>query len=131
MSLGSSSTRRRAWVLVPLMGRLAFFDGKFDPESTPLAHFRLDSHSTAHPFHRLPHDGEPDAGAGIGFLFVKPLEDPEDALQVLRRDADSVVFDPEPHPRISHFTPYFDPRLRTGGDELRGIRKQIRQHPSE
>src|SRR6185295_14091747 len=109
-SFGSSSTRRRAWGLVPLMGGLAFFDGKFDPESTPLAHLRLDSRSTAHPFHCLPHDGEPDARAGICFLFVKTLEDPEDALQVLRRDADSIVFDPEPHPRISHFTPHVDPR---------------------
>ncbi len=42
-------------------------------------------------FHNLFADGQSDTGAGIFLPAVKPLEDDEDALGVLRGNADAVV----------------------------------------
>jgi len=42
-------------------------------------------------FHNLFADGQSDAGAGIFLPAVEPLEDDEDALGVLRGNADAVV----------------------------------------
>src|SRR5579884_527116 len=53
-------------------------------------------------------DGQADAGAGVLLLRVQPLEDDEDALQVLRVDADAVVTNPE--------QPLAAPRRAAGAD---------------
>src|SRR6185295_5268806 len=71
-------------------------DGK--PERAPLAGLRLDPDAPAVALDDLLHDREPDARAGVIRLVVQPLEHHEDAIAVLRVQADAVVLHgEEPH----------------------------------
>jgi hypothetical protein len=45
--------------------------------------------------HDLLGDGEANAGAGVLMPIVQALKDQEDALEVLRLNADAVILDPE------------------------------------
>jgi hypothetical protein len=57
--------------------------------------FRRDPDASAVPLYDLLGDGEADAGAGILMPVVQALKDQEDALEVLRLNADAVILDPE------------------------------------
>src|SRR5438874_8229547 len=63
------------------MERGAPTEPRFDPDAPPVA---LD---------HLLADGKADAGAGVLTHGMQPLEQHEDALEVLRLDADAVVGD--------------------------------------
>src|SRR5581483_4786870 len=71
--------------------------GKGEVEDTALAGPRLDPDAAAVTFDHLPADGQADARARVFRAGVQALEDEEDPLGVLRRDADAVVADGE-HP---------------------------------
>src|SRR5688572_16214613 len=93
--------------------------GQLDPEPAALAFLRDDAHAAAHAPHGAADDRETDAGARIRRCFVQPLEDLEDLVVILRRDADAVVLDPGPDPPVRTFLgPDDDLRLDAFRDEL-------------
>src|SRR2546422_11686034 len=69
--------------------------GKCEIESRALTRRRLDPDPAAMPFHDPPAHGQPDARARVLASGVKALKNHEDALEVLRRDADAVIADGE------------------------------------
>lgn len=78
-----------------------------------------------HFFRGLSHDREPDARSFVGPLGRSALEYFEKTRLRLRRNADSFVFDPEPHHVPSLFGSHRDARRLSGADELRGIGQEI------
>src|SRR5258708_7379266 len=60
-------------------------------EGAAFAEFRLDPDAPAVTLDHLLADGEPDARSRVFDLVVQPLEHHEDALEVLRLDADAIV----------------------------------------
>ena len=70
---------------------LIFSPGKIEIKSGPCPRGRFHPDVTAVPLHDLFTDGQADTGAGIFISAVEPLKDNEDALLVLRRDADAVI----------------------------------------
>src|SRR5664280_1755075 len=71
--------------------------GQGEPERAAYpARTVVDADLAAVPFHDLVTEREADPGAGVVLPAVQALEHAEDALAVLRRDADAVVGDREP-----------------------------------
>ena len=60
---------------------------------TAVSSFGLDPNLSAMAMYYTAADGEPDAGAGILFFIVQPLEYLEDLLVILRVDTNPVVAD--------------------------------------
>src|SRR5579862_1886299 len=98
---------------------------ELDPEAAPLPGLRLQARSPAHLLGRLPDDREANPRAGVLLDGVEAFEDPENALSVLRGDADPAVLHPEPDvpPRPVHA--HLDPGLLAVTNELQGVRKEI------
>src|SRR6185503_2444023 len=65
--------------------------GQREIEARAIAGAGLDPDAPAVALDHFLADGEPDAGAGILALVEQPLEHHEDALEVLRLDADAVI----------------------------------------
>src|SRR5262245_54321849 len=87
-SLGSSSTWRIVLELSLMRG-----GGQFDPEAAAPAWFGFDPDFAGHAFGPFAHEGEADAGAGVGIVAVQTLEQFENFILMLRGDADAVVLD--------------------------------------
>src|SRR6185437_5681269 len=66
-----------------------------DPESAALTLLRFQADRAAHALHRLAHNAQADAGAVVLAGGMELVEDAEDALEVLGRDADALVLEPE------------------------------------
>src|ERR1700690_742101 len=65
--------------------------GKGEEKRGTLAYLRLDPHAAAVPFDNLLTDGQSDAGAGIVFLAVKPLEDTKNLILELLGDSNPII----------------------------------------
>src|SRR5574340_430848 len=91
-SPGLSSTSRISTGLLSLTIRrllVLFRQGEDESAAFTRPGFHPDMAAVA--LHHLLADGEADAGPGIFALVVQPLEHHEDALEILRLDADAVV----------------------------------------
>ena len=60
-------------------------------ERSALSGFRLDPDAAPMPLYNFFANGKPDAGAGVFAAGVQALKDKEDALEVLRLNADAVI----------------------------------------
>jgi hypothetical protein len=69
--------------------------GQLDPEFTALVKSGLNAALPAHPLNCPPNNGQAYPKAWIHFNAVQAFEHEPDALVVLGRDANAVVFDPE------------------------------------
>src|SRR5690606_23413819 len=90
----SSTSRMSMGPFLSTMGDLLLL-GQREMECGAFAGPRLDPDAAVVALDDLLADGEADPGAGILPLAVQPLEHHEDALEVLRLDADAVVRDAE------------------------------------
>src|SRR5581483_1447994 len=104
---------------------------QFDPKPAPRSVRGFHPRAAAHALGALAHDRKPEARAGIGLDAVQPLEDPEDALLILRGDADSVVLDAQAYAVLVAFAAHMDARLDVRSDELDRVREQIDDHLHE
>src|SRR5919108_5862379 len=86
-------------------------------ERASLARFGLHPDAAGMVLHDLLGDRQTDAGAGIPAATVQALKDQEDALDVLRLDADAVVPQPE--------KPILPPTLRPNVDEDRLLAAEL------
>src|SRR5438876_560153 len=117
---GPACRQRRSWRLpsVPF--------GKCEIESRTLSWRRLDPDPAAMPLHNPPTHGQSDARARILTSGVKALKNHEDALEVVRRDADAVIPDGEDAFRRARLRAHMDLRsLATA--ELDGVADEVLQ----
>lgn len=86
---------RAGWALGWLLGHR---QGQLEGEAGTLARLRLDPDRAADPLDQLPGDGEAEAGATelTVPLVLDLVELAEDMAEMLRRDADTSVFDRHP-----------------------------------
>jgi hypothetical protein len=71
--------------------RFSHVRGQPQIEGAPFSGHRFQPHQASDLLGGLLDDGQPNAGAFIFPVRMKPLKDPENLLLVLRRDADAVV----------------------------------------
>lgn len=103
---------------------------KIDPEAAAFAGFRFDANAAAHAFNTFAHDGEADTGAVVAST-VEPFEDAENALFILRGNADAVVFDPNAGGTVLDFGADADVRNFAFFDEFEGVAEEIGTDLSE
>ena len=107
---------------------MAFRDGKI--KSRALAHFRFHPDPASVAFDDAFADRQPDPGPGVFLARVQPLEYDENALRILRFDADAVVPDAELPCAVPLGGRDFDPhRLRSG--KLQGVPDQVLEKLAE
>src|SRR5437660_11390764 len=104
--------------------------GQRERERRALARLGLDPDPAAVALHDLLADREADPGPGIIVLAVQPLEDDEDAVEVLRIDADAVVAHAEQPLAVAALGANLD--LRTGRSaELERVGDQVQEQVLE
>src|SRR5678816_2101802 len=80
------------------LGLSTIYVSQFEPEFCALTDFGLKTHLSTHAFHRLSHDGEPDACAFIIPRGMDALEHGEDSVLVGGCDADAFILKPDANP---------------------------------
>src|SRR5882672_10274277 len=93
-------------------------------EAAALARRRFEPDAAAVAVDHLLADGEADAGAGVPALVVQALEHHEDALEILRLDADAVVLHGDLELVVPLDRGYMDAGLRLAV-ELDGVADQV------
>src|SRR5205823_3254667 len=85
-------TSTRALIrVVQVIIEISMHDRGCEEKGTAFVGFRFVAQAAAVLIDDLPADGESDARAGVPVASVQPLEDLEEPLAVLRRDADPIV----------------------------------------
>src|SRR5205085_4428226 len=125
-SPGLSSTSRISTGLFSstIDGFLLMF-GQREDERASFAELRFDADMAAVALDYLLDDRQADAGARVLALVVQALEHHEDALEVLRLDADAVVLDAELVRRPEVLETDVDARLHRGRAELERVAHQV------
>src|SRR5688572_13498111 len=85
----------------------------------------MEINATSHAFDRAFDDGQPDAGAFVFFFAMDAAKDLEDAVAMLRGDANAVVFDVKAHPAFYTLSPDFDFGLLAAFDEFEGVAQEV------
>jgi hypothetical protein len=70
---------------------------QFNPKATSPARFRFDANLAAHSLHPLFGDGQAHARPAMSRGIAQGLKNVKNALLVLPRNPDAVVFDPQAH----------------------------------
>ena len=71
--------------------------GQLNPEAAARTGSRFDANAATHSLDAFAHDGQADARARIRVRAVKPFEHSKNAFMIFGLDADTVVFNPQPH----------------------------------
>src|SRR4051812_9010220 len=96
MSLRTAIRRlRRNLTRTNRRGRGALWSWQLDPEAAAFAEGGFEAVGAAHALGGAGNDGEADAGAFVHFGANAALEDAEDFLVELRRNANALVADPD------------------------------------
>ncbi len=83
-----------------------------------MSQFGLEPHRATHALDGLAHDGQPNAGARILFIVMDALEDREEPLLRLLRNANATVLKPEVNLVAISFASNDDPGLLPRADKL-------------
>ena len=100
---------------------------QFEPEAAAFSDLGFQADASAHPLHSAANEGQPDAGARIAFMGMQPLEQTENLFMILRRDANSIVGNPDTHHSILFLGPDFEVRNGIRAHEFQTIGNQVVQ----
>ena len=98
--------------------------GQINPKAAAFAKLGFNSNATAHALNAFADNGKADASAVVAGA-VEPFENAEDAIGILRRNADAVVFDPNAGAAILDFGMNADVGSVASFDEFEGIAEEI------
>src|SRR5579859_6761508 len=125
-SFSSSSASRMVVFVMPLMSAIPILlEPRVECGAVAVG---LDADLPLHPRQAFLDDGEPYAGALIGFRTVQALEDVEDAFPVLGGYADAVVAHAHLHHPPPGHRPDTDPRHRARRHELECIVHEVEEY---
>ena len=96
-----------------------------DPEPASLAQGGLDACRPSEPLHALSHNGEPDSCPWAVNIALQALERAEDPAQLMGRDADTVVLDPQSSCPFAVLLPNADLGFPPFLHELRGVGQEV------